>query len=616
MAVSLASIGTASVGTTSPLSTPYPASIASGDLLLHLIASKFVGSAHTTPTGFDFLDSDAAGFGSEDGSDRGTVVASAFDRIADGAESGNLSTTWTGLTGGSVAMGIIARLTRSGGSGFDVVATTARWTTDNTNPISVAFDDAIDFEVDDYCLIFYGNNSDNPTNITPVSLTASGITFSSPTTQLWAKTVDGGDMGIAYVDAVVTAGSGTTAPSFSATKNTSNVGEGPLIFIRIRESSGGSPPAGIVTITDVDPGETTATPTWTIDDATGVDDYEARIDGGTPFSIGTTSPAVDAITGLTAATDYDTPGLEIRAVNSFGAGDWSTAFPFSTDNPGGGGGGIPTDLTVQDSTHGHTADNITLSTGTTLTVQDAVHAHTADEATLSTGTSLTVADALHSHAAESPTLSTGTALVVADALHDHTADNVVLDVSDAVTLTVADALHAHAADAVGLTTDTTLAVVDALHAHTADNITIEPLSGTTLTVQDATHAHTADGVALTLDLTLAVQDALHGHAADEVALDLGYVTLVVQDARHAHTADSVTLSGDVEPPAPAPTPPQGGGGQTTRRRRPSKQEIEWQEDEAFQDVLALLNRSKNQQEAEMAEVLEVIMALAAAGVLD
>lgn len=426
MAVSLASIGTASVATTSPLSTPYPASIASTDLLLHFIASKFVGSAHTTPTGFSFLDTEAAGTGSEFGSDRGTVVASLYDRIADGSETGSLSTTWTGLTSGSVAQGIIARITRSGGSGFSIATTTARWTTDNTNPISVTFDDAIDFAVDDYCVILYGNNSDTPTGISPTSLAASGITFGSLTAQLWAPTLEGGDQAIAYIDAVVTAGSGTATPSFEAEKTANNVGEGPLIFIRIREAAGG------------------------------------------------------------------------------GAAD----------------------LTVQDATHGHTADNITLSTGTTLEVQDAVHGHTADEVALSTGTSLSVADALHDHAAESPTLSTGTALVVADALHDHSADNVVLDTSDATTLTVADALHAHAADAVGLTTDATLTVADALHAHAADNITIEPLSGTTLTVQDATHAHTADSVALTLDLTLAVQDALHGHAADSVVLSVPGVATV------------------------------------------------------------------------------------------
>lgn len=89
----------------------------------------------------------------------------------------------------------------------------------------------------------------------------------------------------------------------------------------------GDPPQGDVTIDDVTPGVTTALVEYSYDD-TDETGYQYRIDGGSPASIGA-SPAT--ITGLTAETDYDSPGIEVRAVNASGEGEWSDPFPFSTD---------------------------------------------------------------------------------------------------------------------------------------------------------------------------------------------------------------------------------------------------------------------------------------------
>ncbi len=145
---------------------------------------------------------------------------------------------------------------------------------------------------------------------------------------------------------------------------------------------------------------------------------------------------------------------------------------FSADDVGGSA----TDLTIQDATHAHTADSLTVTTSTDLTVQDATHAHAADNLTLTTtgAVDLTIADATHGHSADSPTLTLGYVdLVIDDALHGHTADNLTLSVSGSVDLLIANALHAHFAD-----TPTPspgyidLTIADALHAHTADNITL------------------------------------------------------------------------------------------------------------------------------------------------
>lgn len=118
------------------------------------------------------------------------------------------------------------------------------------------------------------------------------------------------------------------------------------------------------------------------------------------------------------------------------------------------GGGSATDLTIQDATHAHTADGVTVTLDTTLAVQDATHAHTAD----------------------SLTLTLDTTLAIDEALHAHTADNLTLSVSGATNLVIADALHAHTADSLVISLGyVDLVIQDATHAHTADNITLSGL---------------------------------------------------------------------------------------------------------------------------------------------
>jgi hypothetical protein len=89
------------------------------------------------------------------------------------------------------------------------------------------------------------------------------------------------------------------------------------------------PPAGTVTIDEVLAGQTAIFVSYSYS-AADEDGFEARINNGAPFSI-TDSPAV--IGGLTAETAYNTPGLEIRAVNSAGQSAWSTPQSFTTLAP-------------------------------------------------------------------------------------------------------------------------------------------------------------------------------------------------------------------------------------------------------------------------------------------
>lgn len=102
---------------------------------------------------------------------------------------------------------------------------------------------------------------------------------------------------------------------------------GPNNQFALVDSGGSTPPTGITTITDVSPGTTTATVTYSYSagDATG---FEYRLDGGVAISIG---PSPATISGLTASTPYS---IEIRAINATGAGAWSDLANFFTTSGG------------------------------------------------------------------------------------------------------------------------------------------------------------------------------------------------------------------------------------------------------------------------------------------
>ncbi len=225
--------------------------------------------------------------------------------------------------------------------------------------------------------------------------------------------------------------------------------------------------AASLSITDIDPGPTSIVVTWTGGTAT-----HYRINGGTATAMPDgTSP--DTITGLTANTEYNSPGLELSAD---GGSTWSTPVAFGTDNAGSGGW-QDTNLAPADAAHAHSADNLTLTTGSALAVADAAHGHAADNITLNIGgITLSIADASHAHTADAQVLTAASVLAVADALHGHAADNLTLVASGAPTLTVAEASHAHAADSLLLTATAALVIADALQAHVADNVVLDFVS--------------------------------------------------------------------------------------------------------------------------------------------
>lgn len=179
-------------------------------------------------------------------------------------------------------------------------------------------------------------------------------------------------------------------------------------------------------------------------------------------------------------------------------------------------------LVPSDTTHNHTADNVTLQPSTSLTVQGATHNHTSDNVTISHATSL----------------------VVQDVTHNHTVDNVVLTATaPSIILVVQDTTHNHTVDVLNISVSYIVTINDASHPHTSSNVVLSPKYN--LVSNDSTHNHTADNVALDLSVTLIVANSNHVHTVDNTVLSTKHL-LIVDNSSHTHTANNVTLSNSIQ----------------------------------------------------------------------
>lgn len=331
------------------------------------------------------------------------------------------------------------------------------------------------------CSATYGGNA----------MTSVGIATASAN---WVANVTGKAQIFEYVAPATSAE--TVAPTFSASGNYGAAGT--VSYTGVDQTT----PSGAAFTGSVGNASGVTTSTRTVTDAdTGdmVSDCIAVDTGGTSVTAGSTQRFNGVGTGYCGA-GQDAAGSASVAMTWTWTNNKGYAHVAAAIYQASGGGA--TDLTVPDSSHAHTLDNVVLTSSTTLAVQDMAHAHALD----------------------APTLSTGTALTVADAQHAHALDNVTLSTTGATSLTVADSLHGHALDAVGLTSQAYLAVADMLHAHALDGVTLT-LGGINLVIAEVLHAHALDVVAMTLDTYLVVADLLHAHTVDNVLVSIPGGTL-------------------------------------------------------------------------------------------
>lgn len=138
-------------------------------------------------------------------------------------------------------------------------------------------------------------------------------------------------------------------------------------------------------------------------------------------------------------------------------------------------------LTIQDASHSHSADNISLDVG--LVVHDTQHNHTSESAGV-LEPYVEVQSATHSHSAEDvESMGEADGLLVAHGGHSLSSDNIDINV-DIVVLSVDEGLHQINSDNIDVIENKILVMSEAAHAHSADSLTMQ---GVFLVVADCTH---------------------------------------------------------------------------------------------------------------------------------
>jgi hypothetical protein len=142
-------------------------------------------------------------------------------------------------TAAAGAVGMMLRYSKEATETWDVVSTSG---TDNTHAANRSVTGgAIDLAVGDVVLAIVAIDTDTNLNPTALAITAPGITFGaatrrSPNTN---GSGNGRDGNIDVIEATVTAGSGSVAPTVAITTAVTNCG--PVRFVRLRAST---PPSG------------------------------------------------------------------------------------------------------------------------------------------------------------------------------------------------------------------------------------------------------------------------------------------------------------------------------------------------------------------------------------
>lgn len=149
---------------------------------------------------------------------------------------------------------------------------------------------------------------------------------------------------------------------------------------------------------------------------------------------------------------------------------------------------------------------------------------------------LTVQDTHHSHTADNVVLVEHKTLVISDTTHGHTVDNV--EITEHKTLVVNDTTHSQTVDNVTITQQHTLVINDTIHGHTADSITLTQVHN--LTISDTLHGQTADSPTLTQAMTLVISDSLHSITSDVVVI-VEHKTLYINDTRHRIRSDVANI---------------------------------------------------------------------------
>jgi hypothetical protein len=223
----------------------YPASIASGDLLVGIVGIKSSTATVTTPAGWLLVGTESGGGGTS-GADTGPTKIMIFAKVANPEETLTGTERFSGTQ--NVAWAQIFRL--SNATGFWDLGFAGG--TDSTPDASWSVTCSSDPGITSGDLILVGScdPTDTAHNYTSSAVTATGVTFGASTLITEPRSSSGQDIGGFIFRQEATAGSSSAAPVVSATVTgtTTNV-RGPSGLLRIREVSEAGQPTNTLNVT-------------------------------------------------------------------------------------------------------------------------------------------------------------------------------------------------------------------------------------------------------------------------------------------------------------------------------------------------------------------------------
>jgi hypothetical protein len=230
----------------------YPAGAAAGQLaVLQVVSGHSAESTPTTPSGWSFAGS-LSGGGGTFGAAAGPRRLTFFVRELVGSDGQPTTRIPSGDTGSHIAARMIT-LSRSAGTGWRWAWSLGADTTTGT-AFSAVSADALTWAAGDFAVLGYGVCV-STASMTAEAVAATGITFSAVTERADDSVTDGHDARLAIATCTVSSGSGTQAPTVSATLAAAAVGVAGVL--RIREASAAisasaqtvSPPRNLVSVT-------------------------------------------------------------------------------------------------------------------------------------------------------------------------------------------------------------------------------------------------------------------------------------------------------------------------------------------------------------------------------
>jgi hypothetical protein len=209
-----------------------PAGAAAGQLaVLQVVSGHTNDNVPSTPSGWT-LGGSFSGGGGTFGLNAGPRRLTFFLRVLAGGDVAPTTAIPSGSSGSVIGARVFS-LSRTAGTGWRWAVTFGADTASDTS-FSAVCSTALTWAVGDFCALGYAWNTQTAST-TARGVTATGITYATATSHLGDAITSGNGGRLTMADVSVTAGSGTQAPTVTATLSAAATGVGAVL--RVREAS-------------------------------------------------------------------------------------------------------------------------------------------------------------------------------------------------------------------------------------------------------------------------------------------------------------------------------------------------------------------------------------------